>query len=435
MDTYRIYYLFVGISLLFFLNKYKSNKFFLFIILLFFNGFFAYIDKSVQNGYKIVLVILDIYFLLKTKAFENITDSNKWVWLSFILFSSVYFISSYLSEDYFFIIFSQYSRYFILFSFFLILDKYRFDDTIKNAIEGVLYELLLLQIILSIVKFFTIGMNESYVGSISSEGGALATTFPMFGFMIIWFKKKGVLTKKEWIITVGLLFIGFMSYKRAIWFIMPILIAFFMFYIPKRKVPFNVILISLIAVPLVFYLGVRLNPDLNKEKKIGGSFDIGYVIDYANFYTFGDKKKVELGAGRGGATLLLVDKFNNSKLTEKDWMGYGLTNMYATNYEEFNELDFGLNHKGAATGVFQTLVVNGFVGIFTTLAFTLSLMLQIDKKRIQYVFIAFFCWEYFFYTGLILRDNCLSFMLVFIIIYYGSKAKSISLKNEPESIA
>jgi hypothetical protein len=284
-------------------------------------------------------------------------------------------------------------------------------------IEKLVFDLLLIQVLLSIAKFIIIGPSESIVGTVASQGGAIATALPMMGFMFIWLKKKGKFENSDWLFTLGLAFIGFVSLKRAIWFIMPVLIALFMFYIPKKRIPLKVAILSLIAVLLVFYLGVRFNPSLNKEGTFGGSFDMEYTFKFAQNYMFGTKDNDQTGQGRGGATLLVYDKFVKGDVTEKDWLGYGLRYMYATDYSEFEELGLGISSKGAATGFFQTMVTNGYIGIMATIWFIFSLLFKTKNKRLRYVLIGVFCWEYFFYTGIILRELSLSFMLIYIVLF------------------
>jgi len=417
----RIYYLMVLLTFVYFLYKYRKQGFAILVILLFFNGLFAFFGKNLQNIYRIGLVMLTIYWLLRIDPFK--ISSFKTIIISFIIFTITFLYTSFLNDDYFFIIFSQYSRYFIVFSLFFILNKYRYNDPFKRWLEKLVFELIFIQVIFSAAKYLIIGPMESIVGSVASQGGALATVFPILGFMFIWLKKRGKFETRDWLFTFGLAFIGFVSMKRAIWFIMPILMVLVMFYIPKQTIPLKVAILSLFFVPLVFYLGVRSNPTLNKEGIVGGSFDLNYVFKYAQNYMFGSKDNKQTGQGRGGATLLVYDKFVTGNVTEKDWLGYGLRFMYATNYEEFDEMDFGISGKGAATGFFQTMITNGYIGILALIIFAFSLIFKTKNKRLRYVLFGVFCWEYFFYTGLIFREISLSFLLIYIILFSDFKLK------------
>jgi hypothetical protein len=423
----RVYYFFVFISFIYLIFKFRKNNFSLFIVFLFYQGLFSFISKDVQNIYKIALALFSLYYLVKSNSIKPV-KKTQFVILSFIFFSLVFLYSSYINDDYFFIVFSQYSRYFVLFSLFIILSKYQGDENLKLRIEPLIYVILIIQIVLSIVKFLIMGPVESLVGSIGSQGGALATSFPIMAFMFLWLIRKGRLLSKDWWIIAGFMFISFMSEKRAVWFIMPIIFFLFMFYIPKRKIPNKILILSLFFVPLIFYLGVRYNPSLNKEGAIGGSFDPKYAVDYAQNYMFGDKSDKKPGTGRGGATLLLYDKLLQGDLSSRDWFGYGLRFIYATDYEEFEDLNFGISTKGAATGVFQSYVSSGFIGILSTFLFALSMLAKTRNMRLKYVITAFFCWEYFFYTGIILREYSLSFLLIFMIIFSEKQLISTGVK-------
>lgn len=411
----KIYYLFVLLAFVYILLKYRKSKFSILIILIFFNGLFAFYGKNLQNGYRIFIVILTLYWLFKLGPFNYSQYAN--VIISFIFFTITFLFTTLKNNDYFLIIFSQYARYFILFSLFFILKKYCTNSTFSLWLEKLIYDILIIQIVLSVVKIVIIGPTESIVGSVASQGGAVATSLPMLGFMVIWVTKKGKLDRNDWLLIAGLGFIGFMSLKRAIWFILPVLIALLMFYVPRRKIPKKVIFLSLLAVPLIFYIGIRLEPTLNREGKIWGSFDPLYAYNYAQVYTFGDKDKDEKGAGRGGATMLLFNKIVNNNINEKDWTGYGLRFIYAVDYNEFRDLNLGINNLGSATGVFQTMVSNGYIGIIALLWFILSILLNTKYRRLRIVIILFFCWEYFFYTGIVVRELSLSFLLIFVVIF------------------
>ena len=261
---------------------------------------------------------------------------------------------------------------------------------------------------------------ETIVGSILWTGGSAATILPIIGFVFLWITKNGKLKQKDWAIIVGLLFIGFISYKRAIWFIMPIIIFLFMVYIPMRKFKISYLFFILILSPIIFYLGVRLNPSLNKENELWGSFDYNFVTDYASSYSFGEEEsgKRETGQGRGGATFLLFSNIsNNDFYTENNFIGYGCDEIYTKDYNTFDKDKFGVSNKGAVTGIFQSYITIGYIGIITFLFYALSLIFHIKNFRIKIVLIGFFCWEYFFYAGILFRIQALTILFIYCIIY------------------
>lgn len=410
----KVYYFLVLISLFFLLYRYKKNGFYILIILLFFPGLFAFAGKNYLNVYRIFLTFLALYWLIKTRVLKQ--SKQTLTIFSFAFFSITFFLTSFASDDYTTIVFSQYSRFFLLFVMFLVLNKIKAVPNITYWIEKVIYEILIVQILLAILKFIIIGPTESVVGSISFDGGGVATTLPILGFIFLWIKKHGKFDKKDWYFTIGLILIGFVSLKRAIWFIMPIVIGLLIFYVPKRKIPERLAWISIIFIPLIIYFGFRLDPTLNSEGKVWGSFNLKYAIEYAETYSFGNNNNQDKAAGRGGATLLVFKKFTSKNLNAYDWWGRGLRYMYATNYGEFDTYDFGINHKGNATGIFQTMLTNGIIGIIATLFFVLSMILQTKNPRLRLVLLSFFLWDYMLYSALVWREPGLSFLLVYAVV-------------------
>lgn len=412
----QTYYIFVFISFILLLYRYRSKTFALFIILIFYWGLFSYFGTSLFNYYKIGITLLTLFWLVKTKSIQSNPDTNS-VILSFLLFTFTFLLTAYINDDYFSIIFSQYSRYFILVAFFLIFFKFRENGQFKNYFDNVIFDLLLVQILLSIVKFLIMRTTESLVGSISSQGGAVAASLPILGFIFIWLMRGGKLERKDWLFTFGLMLIGFVSVKRAVWFILPIIIALLIYYVPRRRLSPKIAILSIIIVPLIFYLGVRLNSTLNREGKIWGSFDLEYVLEYAETYSFGNTGFTGSGYGRGGATLLLYENFVNGRYSLNEVYGYGLRYMFTTDYEQFQQLGFGLHNKGSAAGVFQTMVSNGYMGILFFLIFAVSVLWKTKNKRFRLVLILLFVWEYFFYTGIFFREPTLAILLVYLVVF------------------
>lgn len=415
-----LYYIVVLIFFIYSLYKFRQDSFFVLIVLIFFIGLFVYAGKSVQNIYRIVTVLYALYLTQKTVRMKTLS-SEPLIIVSFILFSITFLLSSFFNDDNFALMFSQFSRYLLVFLFYFILLQ-RIPSLISQyKINKLLFHLILIQIVLSIAKLLITGPMESIVGSLSYQGGAIAAVIPILGFAFLWMYRKGNLRKNDWFFILGLLFIGFVNYKRAIWFILPFFIGLFMFYVQRRKIK-RYALILIILIPLLIYLGIRLNPTLNKEQKVWGSYDLKYTLNYAQEYSFGKQEAVgekQIAIGRGGAMNYLFTKMINGELTKTDIFGKGLTLMYvegAKNDEYFIE-QFNINAIGSASGFFQSYVVFGFLGTLITLLFVFSLLRKVEKKRIQFALICIFFWEFFLYTGVMLREPALSFLFVYLIIY------------------
>ena len=116
-----------------------------------------------------------------------------------------------------------YSRYFIL-SFMMLYISYNIYD-FKRYTSFTLKAIdlfVLLQIIASVVFFFALGRLERIVGTMSTSGGSLATVWPLT-FAPYYFLRYVI--KGQWKdigFIAGLVFIGFASGKRAVYFLIPI---------------------------------------------------------------------------------------------------------------------------------------------------------------------------------------------------------------------
>jgi len=409
------------VTLIYLLRKYKQSSFFVLIILLFYPAIISFIGKDFFNGYRIITLFFTLWLCNKRKVFVSFKKGDELITFIFVLFSVTFFYSATMNNDNWEIILSQFSRYFIAYClWFLVRKELYFSYESVDKHKNLVFELFLMQIIISIAKLiiYSGSQIESIVGSISHNGGAAGTTIPILGFIALWFNKRGVFDKRDWLYIMGLMLIGFLAGKRAVWFIMPIVMASFMIYVPRMKMN-KTLWMTIIMSPLAFYLGMRLTPTLNPENKVWGSFDYEYAFEYADKYQFGaDKKRNNEAQGRGGATKSLWEKWTSKeKLTNKDWFGVGLTQMYATNYKEFDNLNLGIAMKGNATGIFQTYITIGYYGIFATILFLFSILLRIKMKRIRWVLMALVAWEYLMYQGMIFREPELMFLIIYFVHY------------------
>jgi hypothetical protein len=421
MGKESIYWFIVLLTFIYIIYTSRNSSVKLLIVLCFYYGLAAFPGKSVENIYKILLVFLSIYLLFKNNGLSRLGRSEWLFLIVFILFTVSFLFSAFFADDYLKLVFSQYGKYVtpicLFFVFNRILTK---SPGAVIQLEALFFSLLTIQIVLSIVKILIIGLQESIVGSVAFVGGGPATILPVLGFILVWIQKQGDLKRKEWLYILLLIIIAFASRKRAIWFILPVIILIFAYYVP-RKLKVSHLFYVLPLIPLIFYAGVRLNPTLNKEGKIGGTFDLPFVLDYINTYNFGTTSGasgIELGKGRGGATLLLYKKlFDNKSFIFQDYFGSGLKEVYTTDYEEFNEKKYGVNSKGSVTGVFQSYISSGYVGIIVTILLLLSICNLIKESRFRIAVALLLFWDYFFYIGLILRTQSLFILLFFIIIY------------------
>lgn len=413
------YYLIVLCTFIYVSLKFRNDLVIFIIILTFYNGLFAYFGGSIWNSYKIFIFCLTIFAVIRAKVFSYDLKGYSKIIVFFIVYSVIFFISGVINENKFLLVTSQYSKFLIPFLLFFIFIQYSNYKPLKLIkLNDLFLNLLVIQILLAVAKLFIFGMLESIVGSISYEGGALATVYPIVGFIFLWIVSKDNFVRAKWFLILGLLFIGFMSNKRAIWFIMPLIIFLFVIFIPKYKFQF-VHVVYLLFTPFIFYLGVRLIPSLNREQKIWGTFNYDYALDFATTYSFGkeDYGARDEGQGRGGVTLLLFNNlFKTNFYTGNNLLGFGFDEIFVNDYEKFDKKKFGVNSKGSITGAFQSYISIGILGLIAFLFYSVSLIKSIKNPKILIIFLGIYCWEYFFYTGILFRIQAITILFFYCIV-------------------
>lgn len=439
---------FVTCILVYMLWKYRKDNISLLFILLSWPRVFIFYGNTIENMYKVAMLMICIYVFYQLYAYRFYKKRERWIAITFVLFSIQFMLSVLLyTQNTITIVLSQYSRYIEILLLYFIVKQIIYNGK-GNQLLSLFYDIGLMQIIISVFKMFAIGWQmEGLVGSFTVIGGAQGTTIPILWFINLWYYRKGQLGKWDWLYVLGLLLVGFTSGKRAVMFILPVVVAAFMIYVPKLRLKGSTIVMTILLVPLLLYCGVRLTPTLNPEHKIWGSFDWEYAMGYAETYQFGKEglqgqaavldqtnsehvqyhgeyvgegsNKIK-ASGRGGATIamlrLLIGEYET---IDQDWWGLGFNSMYSTDYEEFDKLPLTIhiNHKGSATGVFQSYVTTGLLGVLCTILFSFAFLFYCRHKRIKYVLLAICAWEYFMYTGMLFRTPM--FMAVLFLVIHS----------------
>lgn len=445
-------------AFIYFLRQYRKDKLSILLLLMFFPGIFIFLGTTVNNLYKIVVMAYTIYCTYQRRVWHLQSSFNQ-LWTGvFVLFTIAFFVAvSQNAGNTITIIFSQFARYLETYCLFFLLQDAIYKRQQGRMLLRLFYQIFLVQILISVLKFilFNGRQIESLVGSMSIIGGAMGTTIPILGFIILWFYRNGRMTRKDWLFVAGLLLVGFTTGKRAVWFVLPFVIAAFMVYVQGIRLN-KYIVLGVMAIPVVFYFGARLTPTLNPEHKVWGSFDLEYMFDYAETYQFGEdgvtgtmEQPVQLSSvggklstsgpidadGRGGATIALIELlFSDYSLQKGDIWGIGFSNMYSIDYATFAKLPLtiSLNHKGSATGLFQSYVTTGYVGVFTTILFCFLPFFFICHRRLRWVLLGIVAWEYFMYTGMIFRTP--AFMAIFLfVMFYSNQQIEMAQWRKKES--
>lgn len=419
MNRESNYWIVVLLVFIYLLIRYRKNSFYILIILFFFEGLFTYYGKISWNFYKIFLPGFAFYILIRERKFIKLSGTFRKLLITFLLFSIFFFISSLINKDDILLFLNQYSRYLLPFLSFLLILGYIKKGYNFGHFDNLILKLLNIQILLSILNFFLMGLHENIVGSIGSTGGSAATIIPILGFIFIWLKSNGNLKRKEWIYFLLLLLIGFVSIKRAIWMLAPAIAMLLVYYVPPKKIGWNILILTPL-IPLIFYIGIRLNPTLNKEGKVWGEFDFEYVYDYSLEYTFGNVQEDDAPTGRGGATLITFESIL-SGVKGKALFGSGLSNIYAWNERITEDPNSpvkisSLNSITMATGIFQNYYTGGIFGVISFMLFMIVLFSFVRNIRFRIVLILLFLWEYLLYANTLMRIPALSFMLVYLVL-------------------
>jgi len=164
------------------------------------------------------------------------------------------------------------------------------DDDLKKLNTFVLY-LLLMQLPVVAIKFLKYGISEKTFGAYGG-GGSLTTMIPIsviFYLAAYYF----LYQPKRWYLFAGIGFIlwSLVGKKRAVFFLYPVqfMAIYYYIYLKGTAVQFSkkvgmlfltFIIIVAISIPFLYF-----NETLNRERKIGGSVDFKYALNYLKKYT------------------------------------------------------------------------------------------------------------------------------------------------------
>jgi hypothetical protein len=429
------YYLLVALSMLAIYIKFKLDKLVLFFIFIYCEGLFSYIGyefTSFTRIYKLGFLFFSLYLFLGP-IIQYKFSRYKLSYIILLLFLGVLFsLNFYINDQDFLIIFSQFQKKLVPIIFILGFVHY---PKIKYEfyIDALLW-IIGVQFIFALFKFFIWGFGESLVGSISFNGGGASNILPIIAFFLIWVKKDGFLSYKDWLYLLIVFSVSIIGDKRSIIFIFPIFVI--LTYVFSRRInPVDFLKVSIICFICVF-VAVKINPSLNPENSRWGSFDPSFFSEYLIEYSFGDSKKVnqtDLIQGRGGGSLVLLSKFlHNINLKDSSfYIGDGFSKI-DVDYENFDSGKYGLKSKGSSSGFFQTFIAYGFFGVILFLSFGFMLIRFNTNKILKWLLFLFILWDFFFFYYVSVNSYSFSITMIFLSLYSNfSKTKYyISLRHE-----
>ncbi len=302
----------------------------------------------------------------------------------FLGFLGVSYLSA-LLNDIEFLRYLLYVRHFTMFYiFFLGMININMSEIEIKKINKYMVFIFILQIVVATGKWLvfphTAGQfgQESLTGTYATHGGVFHTLLPLMAmaFIIPAYFTYG---KKIFVVLFwSFIWFSMIGQKRAIIFILPLFALYILYIMRGRfKVDFNFVKLFTIvtSVGLAMFLIITVNHTLNREETIGGSFDLQYVLDYAQKYTTGQSTigNTEYAAGRYAATTAIIDRIRSEPLHLL--LGYGAGIGLRTGIVEnrFHEsfLSFGI--EDGITGFVWVVAQIGILGVFFLMAFIFKL--------------------------------------------------------------
>lgn len=352
-------------------------------------------------------------------------------------------------------------RYLLRFYFlYLAIMNITSSEEQQRKFNKLIMALFIIQLPTQAIKFYFYGFSENTIGTYATHGGGLTTVIPLvaLGYLnayYCFYKKKKIYL----ILSVGFIAYGLIGIKLALLFIYPI--AFLSLYylnvikVKGFQIPHDIYKIALISliILVVSAVGIKTQPRANRERKVGGSIDLKYALEYSKNYTSGKSNiNPELSAGRFATTKKLF-----KYLWEEDFVtmcfGYGPGVISKIMYNT-GELEYKSNIEKIAgsygkTGLVYITAEYGIIGmILITIIYSIFLrnsykLLKIEKEPYWRAFasgslffscIAMFIFIFYNKTTVIGEVIQPVFFYCMAIVYYRIKRSAIFRKIEKSLI-
>lgn len=419
-----LYYTIVALGFVYTLKRFGFNKLTLFIVLVFWEGLIGYLGKINFLNYNYYKIFIFIYavFAFGPSIFKKGYKADKFINITFILFSISFWTSFFLNNQSFITIASQYGKKYALpFLFYHGIKNILHNPKKADYLARLLIFILFLQVSFSVLKVIFIGgFAETIVGSISAGGAGSSVVIPILGFFLIWLNKKGDFKRNEWLSVFSLMLIALASMKRAPVFLLPAAILITLVYVQGSIRPVSLLKFIPVAF-ILFYFGVKTNYTLNPEGSTWGSFNLKYVYNYSMNYYFGTENISEIEESTSGygasAFIIFSPKSFNFKNSSELLFGRGLEDIVKRIKGKFYGKAYDYEWEGSAGYAVRHIYTLGYVGFIFYLLFGISLIWIINNKKFRIVVLGFFLWEFFLYGSVTLLSNAMAILFIFICIY------------------
>ena len=409
-----LYYLLALVIYIVFLRNIKFTTLSLIILLLFNQGFIILLDENNRPS-KVLFIILSTLLLFKSKNIK-LNKSEQRILYLFILFTFFFFMNYIINGVPLLWAGYQYYKYYVPIVLFFAMKGLNMSSEDAFYYGNLILKLILFQVAFSILKIAIIGFRENITGTISNTGGGIGIGYAIMGTILYWAMNNKELKGKDWIYVLSFLMIPIASNKRAIWFIYPIIIILIMYEkitrLSARRVAYIIIL-----VPFLIYFGFRLNPSLNPERKLWGSVDFNYAINYALSYSGDSEEKLEYpyAQGRWGSSALIVKTTLQNPFSRESILGYGRSR---TGYlsEEFNPLDYGLLKTTSMSAIGFMILQMGWPATLLLILLFINMIYTISDKKIANIIAFYVLWDVMLYSGSMINGTFQSILLVLTIM-------------------
>lgn len=421
-----LFYLVLFLLYLFLLRGVKLTLLSAIIMLQFNQGFLLLIDERARIA-KVLFILLG-FLLISRARFTSLSKRETWV-LVFAFIFMIFFYWNYANNSVSLLWASyQYYKYFIPVLLFFAIRGLRLNHEQMRYYANLIIKLMWFQAAFSVVKYLILGLRENIVGSISDTGGGIGVTYAICAVIIYWLIKGKEIKGTDWWFVLAALILPASSNKRAIWLIYPIILTFLL----TRQINVKTlrkISLAAILLPVLIYFGFRLNPTFNPERKVWGSFDPGFAINFTFAYSGVSEEKIQgdLAQGRWGATMAVVDYVIRHPFTTESLLGYARTRAGRAEYEESDPTELGLMPGTMISGLGLTILRSGWPGTLCLIFMYINMIAIVQDKRARFVLIFYMLWDTIMYSGSIVKNPIHSniFVLTVIIAQYECRRQLV----------
>ena len=411
-----LYYLIALFIYILFLRNIKFTTLSLIIFLLFNQGYIILLDDSNRPS-KVLFIFLSLLLLFKGINNLKLDKREQRILLLSILFTFFFFLNYIVNGISLIWASYQYYKYFVPIVLFFALKGLNMSSEDTAYYGNLIVKLILFQVAFSILKLIIIGFRENITGTISDTGGGIGIGYAIMGTILYWAMNDKNIKGKDWLYILSFLIIPIASNKRAIWFIYPLIILLMM--LDKiTRLSLQRIAYIIILIPCLIYFGFRLNPSLNPETKLWGSFDFNYGINYALSYSGVSEEKLmsPYAQGRWGASSAIVKTTFQNPFSRESLLGFGRSRRGEINTDIFNPTDYGLMPGTMISSLGKMIVQMGWPATLLLILLFINMIYTIPDKRIANIITIYILWDTIFYSGSMINAPVQSILLVLVIM-------------------